>query len=443
MHRRVEDMTGRIPLYLGCFVGCTPDTFAATWQDVFAQDRRVRRVMHHLLVFYEEWKDSHSEQRWRSHVATLRSFLLGGKPHSDEYDHRYLYEDEKGFGFIACGLARACLVSVLRMLDSDHHFVDGAFLSNLKTTRNPSMRGFLIEQACLTYVLHNGLLLPGDAGLVKPDKVVYFDAGAEAATVSAAAQAACVLYIPRPYNYKAIDALLRRLTFSQNEQGQRVVTSVLLVPIQVTISTSHKPSPDAFYPTHDVWLEDIDAGVQRQHVFVWLRRDAQASVSHAEHVRRTRGQEIVTPVFDEVTVPFNTLSGDLHVSTSPPRAVASSSVQAARDIAPLAFSLQGQCMCTTCSGWHTLCARSLLCCMLRCLCWPDAMDVDNAAAAPAATAIAALAAAAAAPASAAATSGTAAAAAAAAPTAAAPSADADTSHSTDAQAHKHKKRKAE
>lgn len=343
MRRRIEDVTGCIPLYLRCFIGCSTSTFAATWQDHFAQDKRVQRVFHHLYTFYEDFRNSHHESSWRRQINALRSFLLRGRPLTEEYDHRYLFEDDAGWGHIACGLARDCLVSVLRALDGDQHFVDGPFLGNIRTTRNPSMRGFLIEQACLTYVRHHGLLLPRPHGLIKPERVVYFDTGGEREALGPSSGSACVLYIPRPYNYKAIDALLRRVTFGQNEQGQQVITSVLLVPIQVTVSATHKPSPEAFYPVHDMWLEDIDSTVPRQHVFVWLRRDAQDSVTHAEHVRSTRGQQIVTPAYDEVTVTFNSLSGDLHVSTSPPRPVATPSASAAAiTIAPVPFSLPGQ-----------------------------------------------------------------------------------------------------
>ncbi|MDO9334038.1 MAG: hypothetical protein Q7T57_05900 [Dehalococcoidales bacterium] len=319
MRRRLEDATGCIPLYLRCFAGCSSSTFESTWKDHFAQERRVRRVFHHMYTFYEDFKVKRGEAIWRSHVRILRSFLLGGMPYSDVYDHRYLYEDDLGVGHIACGLARDCLVAVIRQLDGDSHFVDGSFLSNMKTTRNPSMRGFLIEQACLTYIRNSGLLLPSPVGLLKPDQVVYFDAGSEDIARSASIRTPCVLYIPRPFNYRAIDAVIRRVTFGQNAAGEEIITGVLLVPIQVTVSASHKFSPAAFYPRHHVWLSDIDASVPRQHVFAWLRRDRQDSIDHQEHQRDTRGRLVATPPYTEVTVTFNTLSGDLHVNTSPPR----------------------------------------------------------------------------------------------------------------------------
>jgi hypothetical protein len=87
--------------------------------------------------------------------------------------------------------------------------------------------------------------------------------------------------------------------------------------------------------------------VTRQHVFAWLRRDAQGSISHAEHIRGTRAQEIITPAYEEVTVTFNTLSGDLHVNTSPPtspsRLLASSSGLSASDTVSVPFKVDGQC----------------------------------------------------------------------------------------------------
>jgi hypothetical protein len=329
MRRRLEDATGCIPLYLRCFAGCRVSTFEQTWQSGFAGEKRVQRVFDHLLQFHADFKKHRGELDWRGHIQILRSFLLGGNPHSEDYDHRYMYQDGRGFGHIACGLARDCLVAVIRQLDGDSHFVDGSFLSNIKTMHNPSVRGFLIEQACLTYIRTNGLLLPIPAGLLlKPDRVVYFDAGAESHARNISSSTPCVLYIPRPFNYRAVDAIVRYLTFGRNASGQEVVTSVLLVPIQVTVSASHKHSPSSFYPRHHVWLGDIDPGVPREHTFVWLRRDHQESVRHEAYQRPTRDQTISTPAYAEVTVTFHSLSGDLHVCTSPPRSLLYSSVDA-------------------------------------------------------------------------------------------------------------------
>lgn len=106
MRRRLEDITGCIPLYLKCFINCTPLNFEEIWRKEFAGEARVRCVFDQLLQFHEDIKKQH-ESGWRSHIDTLRSFLLGGHPHSKSYDHRYLYVDQRsGVGYIACGLAR-------------------------------------------------------------------------------------------------------------------------------------------------------------------------------------------------------------------------------------------------------------------------------------------------------------------------------------------------
>lgn len=338
MRRRVEDMTGCIPLYLRCFTGCNESTFDDTWTNRFAKEKRVQRVYDHLWNFYKQLKKDQSLDQWIMEIDVLRSFLLGTNPHTDRYDHRYLFQDESGFGHVACGLARDCLVSAVRALDSDRHLVvDGRFLSNIKTTSNPSMRGFLIEQACLTYIRHSGLPLPSPLGVAKPDKVIYFDAGGERGAVASSSGEKCVLYIPRPFNYKSVDAILRHSTFAKNDHGQNVMSSVLLVPIQVTVSASHKPSPESFYPNHRIWLADIDAGVALKHAFVWLRRDHQDSISHQQQVRVTREQRIITPPYDEITVTFNSLSGDLHVNTSPPRLSPSSTSDSLAHLTPIPF----------------------------------------------------------------------------------------------------------
>lgn len=114
----------------------------------------------------------------------------------------------------------------------------------------------------------------------------------------------CVLFIPRPYNYKAIDAIIRHLTYVDGK-----VTKVLLVPIRVTINASHKSSPSDFYPQHHVWLKDINTNVQREHFFVWLRRESRDPISHPAKVLSTRAHlsTSIIPPFEEVTITFHSL----------------------------------------------------------------------------------------------------------------------------------------
>lgn len=342
MRQRLEDVTGCIPLYLNCFVDCPPSAFAATWKDKFAKEKRVQRVYHHLLSFHRSLLDKHKESvTFRDdYVQVLRSFLLGGKPLDDEYDHRYLYEDKAGDGHVACGLARDCVAAAIRVLEWDREFVGGNFLTHIKTTRNPSVRGFLIEQACLTYIRRNGFLLP-DGVRIQPQRVVYFDTDGERDALLSAPNAPCVLYIPRPFNYKAIDAIVRCLTFTQGQYGQQVISHVHLLPIQITDSGSHKHSPSSFYPRHHVWLEDLEPEVQRKHTFVWVKRTQEEMEVRDEQVRGMRNQEIVTPRYEEVTITFGSLSPALHVNTSPPRATVRPAATVA-SIAPIAFSLLGQ-----------------------------------------------------------------------------------------------------
>ena len=342
MRQRLEDVTGCIPLYLNCFVDCPPSAFAATWKETFAKDKRVQRVYYHFLAFYEALREKHKDSSWfkERHVDVIRSFLWGGKPLNDEYDHRYLYEDHTGDGHVACGLARDCLAAVLRMMEWDNEFVGGNFLTHIKITRNPSVRGFLIEQACLTYIRRNGFLLP-DGVRIQPQRVVYFDTDGERDALLSIPDAPCVLYIPRPFNYKAIDAIVRCLTFTQGQYGQQVISHVRLLPIQITDSGSHKHSPSSFYPRHHVWLEDLEPGVERQHTFVWVKRMQEEMETHDEQVKGMRDQNVVTPSYEEVTITFGSLSPALHINTSPSRATARPAMPAS-STAPIAFSLPGQ-----------------------------------------------------------------------------------------------------
>jgi hypothetical protein len=171
--------------------------------------------------------------------------------------------------------------------------------------------------------------------------VVYFDTDGERDALLSIPDAPCVLYIPRPFNYKAIDAIVRCLTFTQGQYGQQVISHVRLIPIQITDSGSHKHSPSSFYPRHQVWLEDLEPGVERQHTFVWVKRMQEEMETHDEQVKGMRDHNIVTPSYEEVTITFGSLSPALHINTSPSRATARPALPAS-STAPIAFSLPGQ-----------------------------------------------------------------------------------------------------
>ena len=76
-------------------------------------------------------------------------------------DHRYSYDefDPTRAIFVAhytCGLARNAVAAELRANNVD--FADKGFLNSLpKYINNPSMTGFMIEQAVISWIAHNGL----------------------------------------------------------------------------------------------------------------------------------------------------------------------------------------------------------------------------------------------------------------------------------------------
>ena len=95
----------------------------------------------------------------------------------DLYDHCYLYVDINSRG--------------------SHHF---RIISEFGD--NPLVLGFFVEQSCLAQIAHSGVYV-GKA-MVKPDKTILFDENFPLYDSSRAV----TFYIPKKFNFKAIDGLL-------------------------------------------------------------------------------------------------------------------------------------------------------------------------------------------------------------------------------------------
>ena len=76
-------------------------------------------------------------------------------------DHRYFYEEfdtahEMYVAHYSCGVARHAVAVELRANNVD--FADDEFLTSLpEYINNPSVTGFLIEQAIISWIAKNGL----------------------------------------------------------------------------------------------------------------------------------------------------------------------------------------------------------------------------------------------------------------------------------------------
>jgi len=148
--------------------------------------------------------------------ADVRAFLTQcvtesavGDLSQTDYDCRYFWR-ERGVGYCLNGFVREAMSMLLRELRqyADWLTPQYVFSAIAGSSRNPSVRGFLVEQACISGLLQSHAeYLPGLR--FRPSELRFFDRGSEASAFLH--DAFCVLYVPRPFNYKAVDAVLRIL----------------------------------------------------------------------------------------------------------------------------------------------------------------------------------------------------------------------------------------
>lgn len=309
---QLEDATGCVPLYLQLFARCPADEFETVWRTKFTPAPQVQQVYQDLHEFHRSLK-AKGDGPWRVYLELVRDFIKGRggclAVSSFRIDSRYMYTRD-GRGHFACGLARDCLVAVLRMVDADSHrtVTMEPFLAALKTA-NPSVRGFFIEQACVASILAYGLPHQGQQRV--PTKIVDFDAGFEKAACDDAT--AIVLYLPHPFHSPSasVDAILRLLSFD----GQQRVTSAEVVTIQVTLDQKHKHVAETFYASDqaNTWVADLrldksGAPVPVEHTFAWIRQKTQSAVTREARILM-KGRAV--PKYTEVTIPFSQLSHQL------------------------------------------------------------------------------------------------------------------------------------
>ena len=199
-------------------------------KEVKAIDKSLRAVLNRLRDVHGEYRVKESLQFMLQCVS--RSVLSNTMP--DLYDARYFYVTSGASLRIASAAAAsqvhqrtpsklvghtiAHIVDrhVARLVREYHHakLLTEQFwtVSITDHAHNPIMLGFLVEQAVLSYLSDDLLLRTMLQGVVAMPKdarpsVQLFEEGAE--TSALRAEEAIVLYIPKSFNYPAVDAVLR------------------------------------------------------------------------------------------------------------------------------------------------------------------------------------------------------------------------------------------
>lgn len=258
-----------------------------------------------------------------------------------DYDCRYFWQ-ENGVGRCLNGFVRESMSMQLQEMRQYDEWLTPQFVfSAIAGSRNPSVRGFLVEQACIQAMLKSPQEYV-DGLRFRPSDIRFFDRGSESSVF--VQNSFCVLYAPRPFNYKAVDAVLRILpAFAQAsdfegapEAGKLEALqkfAAVVVPVQITLRSieKHQASIAAFFSSRDVWVtRAVRADGQPcspsdfAWVFHWIVPKAEANkVGEREVVasveRSTRsGTKMTAPAFTSFVVSIEALTGKADILRSPP-----------------------------------------------------------------------------------------------------------------------------
>jgi hypothetical protein len=162
---------------------------------------------------------------------------------------------------VTCGLARRCLANILReQKQTEKVEWHNSFV---RFNHNPSTLGFLVEEACLDMIYVSGLRVGHKTYM--PKNIHFFD---DIPDLTKDLKPRCELYIPKAWNYKAIDGLI----FSVHEDDKKQ-SAIHLIPIQITISSKEKHT-DSVQGFLSRWCEYESKLAQPPScTFVWILRD--------------------------------------------------------------------------------------------------------------------------------------------------------------------------
>jgi hypothetical protein len=161
------------------------------------------------------------------------------------FDFRFFSQDENWNGCCTCGLARQAAAVIIRQ-GKPGLFLDSTWLNSLSTYKsNPSVVGFIVEQACLSAIsetgFHHGGLNWG------PIPAMIFGRSLGAIDYIPYLKDCEMFLVPDTFNFRDIDALYIRV--------ETIEKKVFIVPIQVTTAKEHKDSEASFYSRWSHWLD--------------------------------------------------------------------------------------------------------------------------------------------------------------------------------------------
>ncbi|MGH7239038.1 MAG: hypothetical protein ACREHG_03120, partial [Candidatus Saccharimonadales bacterium] len=187
-----------------------------------------------------------------------------------------------------------CVALLVREYHQSELLTQSRWRESIKANgSHPVMMGFLVEQAVLSYLSqdqslrgvlsHLSITLPEHA---RPT-VHLFDENSE---TSAMRDECVAVYIPKAFNYPAVDAVIRiiqrsapsvqvgaakstRSGSSELSQEAPVNTTLTLIPIQITmreIDTNKRNKSLEFFSRRQLWISDLQPPPAVDYVFVFI-----------------------------------------------------------------------------------------------------------------------------------------------------------------------------
>lgn len=183
------------------------------------------------------------------------------------------------FGNCTCGLARQAAVTLIRRA-SPGLLGDDTWLMALRTFKdNPSVVGFLVEQACLSAISRTGFN-HGSINWKSFASTIF-----QGDLIQSIPTGNCEkFFIPQNPFFRDIDALYLKVDDEKK--------TALVVPIQITTADEHADSEAKFYSRWPTWLDRFD-GYEVKTAFVWIVENCHSWEVKEEDIKTTRSCSIL------------------------------------------------------------------------------------------------------------------------------------------------------
>ncbi|CAB5198873.1 unnamed protein product [Rhizophagus irregularis] len=154
--RKIEYITGRNPLFLSFLPGSEKN-----FED--ALDRLKSILIEKIKIPMTNFSDIIKIERWEVHVKLMSSCMTNSFAPSgygtDDYDHRFFYINKHERCHCISGYVRDQMADYLFQKGNLEIFTNPIWIQCIKEFKNnPSVKGFMVEKACLASIYKNGLM---------------------------------------------------------------------------------------------------------------------------------------------------------------------------------------------------------------------------------------------------------------------------------------------